>query len=95
MPAAVGLTAAWPYPEAAQAQPAPAPPPQQPPPPAMAEVSPLEPVENDRNTDSWRLESLPQSGQFAGSSISLIGRSLSKTFEQMVQAYSYMGISVL
>jgi hypothetical protein len=76
------------YPETAQAQPAPAPPPQQPPPPAMADVWPSEAVENERNTESWRLESLPQSGQLAGSSISLMGRSFSKTFEQMVQAYS-------
>lgn len=54
----------------------------------MADVSPSAPVEKERKTESWRLESLPQSGQLAGSSIWLMGRSFSKTLEQMVQAYS-------
>lgn len=79
------------YALAAQAQPVP-PPPQQPPPPAMADVSPLEPVENDMNTERRRSDALPQSGQLASSSIRLIERSRSKVFLHMVQVYSYRGI---
>ena len=79
------------YALAAQAQPAP-PPPQHPPPPGTAEVSPLEPVENDMNTERRRADALPQSGQLASSSILLIVRSRSKVFLQTVQVYSYRGI---
>ena len=58
----------------------------------MELVSPLPPVENAANTDSWRWDSPPQSGHGAASSIRLIGLSLSKVFEHILQVYSYMGI---
>ena len=71
----------------AQAQP-PALPPQQPPAPAMALACPSAPDENAANTENSRRESLPQSGQGAGSSISLIERRRSKRLAQVTQVYS-------
>ena len=44
------------------------------------------------NTDSRRFDSLPQSGQLARASISLIERSFSKVLEHMLHVYSYIGI---
>ena len=49
-------------------------------------------MEKDANTDSCRRESPPQSGQWASSSIWLMGLSFSNVLEHMLQLYSYIGI---
>ena len=72
----------------AQAQAPPAPPPQQPPAPATALVWPLLSDEKAAKTDKTRRDSLPQSGQDAGSFIWLMERRLSKRLEQVTQVYS-------
>ncbi len=54
----------------------------------MAPVSPSEPVENEANTDSRRLDREPHSGHGASPSIALTGRSSSNVVSHDVQPYS-------